>query len=148
MSRDRDTASIPRAVTPRDAKLAAAIARIRAESPEWDFAAIIGEEVLEQRREVDDLREDKAQRDGVIKKLKGWVAGGWVVAALALGGGLVDYGTRRGRSESADAAVVKARNDIDLVQRAVVALDRGLAELVRDVRGLERQFDRRHGDTP
>ena len=128
---------------------------MRAEHEEWGWLDPLFDEVAMQRREGEErdrvtaeLVEDKAKRDKAFGALKKWFAGSWFVAALALGGGLVDYGTRRGRSESEATASAKARADIEMLKDAATGLRLSLAELVRDVRGLERQLDRRLGDPP
>jgi hypothetical protein len=147
-NRDHQTTPIPRAVTPRDEVLHRALAQVREQGGEWSWAEVMLREQQTQRGELDDLREDKAKRDKAFGGLKKWLAGSWLVAALALGGGLVDYGTRRGRSEADAAAAVKARKDLDTALEALGTLRTTVAEQARDLRALERLFDRRLGDPP
>lgn len=92
------------------------------------------------------LEEAEAGRAALIGRLKKWVATGWVAAVLALGGGLVDYGTRRGRSASAEEQAARDRAALTEAIAKNHAQDIEIGVLRALVRTLERNNRRTNGD--
>lgn len=118
VSRDR-TAVVPRAVTPRDSTLAAAMAKLRAEHPEWGWATAMADELQAQGKDVARLCEVEEERKGTVRRLKGLVGGSIGSALLALAVALHGWGKKDGLAEAAQAQATEYRARVQVLEERV-----------------------------
>lgn len=132
--------SFPRARTPADAELAAAIAKIRADQPEWALAENVARALEALAKRIDEgKRQAAAEAAAEVKKRARWVPlwramkAGAAAAALTIGGftvnALIEHGDSR-RAAAQQAQVISDHAAAIKRLDAVVTADHPIVQIV------------------